>query len=148
MGEALTVTVAGSQAGVRQALDAVEALSRKNLVPDGIRRRLMTALDEVLSNVVRHATGEGTTDIVLSVRSDDRRLEIEIADRGGPFDPLRSGTPDTSGTLEERRPGGLGIMLVRALADDLRYERRDGCNRLTMVWTLSVDAGESPHADQ
>ena len=63
-------------------------------------------------------------------------LTAEVADDAGPFNPLLVPAPDTTSPLEVRQPGGLGIALVRALTDDLTYERRDDRNRLIMTWRV------------
>ncbi len=41
--------------------------------------------------------------------------------------------PDLNRPLEERPVGGLGIHLVRQLAEDCRYDRVDGRNRVTVT---------------
>lgn len=50
-------------------------------------------------------------------------VEITVEDDGPPFDPLARPAPDLRLPLEARSPGGLGIVLVRALMDDVRYTR-------------------------
>ena len=53
-------------------------------------------------------------------------------DDGPAFDPLAAQAPDTTLGLDERPVGGLGLMLVRRLMDDVAYERRDGRNHLRL----------------
>ena len=60
-------------------------------------------------------------------------LEVEIVDSGPPFDPLSGGDPDVSGALDERPIGGLGLHLVRKLADESTYERKEGLNVVRLV---------------
>jgi len=144
MPAAETVTVPGTPAGVQQALDAIEALARRRGLAEDLRRKVLTALDEVLSNIARQGA-PGL--IVLTVTSAAPRLDIEVSDAGDPFDPLARPVPDTTAGLDERQPGGLGIMLVRRLADDVRYERLDGRNRLTMTWWTVSGRGAGSHAD-
>jgi serine/threonine-protein kinase RsbW len=69
------------------------------------------------------------------------RVEIEVRDRGAPFNPLEHPPPDTGLSLDERRPGGLGILLVRRIMDHTAYERRDGMNCFTMVKNRPGNAG-------
>jgi anti-sigma regulatory factor (Ser/Thr protein kinase) len=75
---------------------------------------------------------------------DDGVLSLEVTDRGAAFDPLQAAAPDTSAGLDDRRPGGLGIMLVRTLMDAVRYERRGAHNHLTMIWRLRPDDDPAP----
>ncbi len=113
-----------------------------------MRRRILTALDEVLSNVIRHGREDGPGTIVITASPGPDRVDVDVADGNPPFNPLSLPAPDTSSALDERRPGGLGIMLVRALSDDVRYERRDGRNHVTMTWRLAPGGDEHPNADQ
>ena len=60
-------------------------------------------------------------------------LEIIIADEGIPFNPLSVPEPDVHVPIEERMIGGLGIFMIRKLADDVTYERDGNRNVLTLV---------------
>jgi anti-sigma regulatory factor (Ser/Thr protein kinase) len=119
------------------ALDFLQATMAGLGVPVSVSRRVLTALDEVVSNVVRHAYGGAAGSFQVAAALDPGTLVVEVTDGAPPFDPLDRPAPDTSAPLESRQVGGLGIALVRALADDVRYERREGENRLTMVWRVA-----------
>jgi anti-sigma regulatory factor (Ser/Thr protein kinase) len=96
------------------------------------------SLDEVLANVVEHAfAGRGETATVdvelrLDVGVEPPVCEMMVADDGPEFDPLSIAEPDPSLGIEERPIGGVGLALVRRLMDEIRYERRDGKNRLRL----------------
>jgi anti-sigma regulatory factor (Ser/Thr protein kinase) len=121
---------------VRDAVDALEAWSDRERLSDAARRRMLTALDEILSNVVRHAVRDETAIIEMVLSRDGNLVQVEVVDSAGPFNPLLVPPPDTTSPLESREPGGLGIALVRALTDEVRYERREDRNRLTMMWRV------------
>jgi len=133
----MTLTVPSTLDGVREAVDAADGWCARGGVPDAIRRRVLTALDEVVSNVVRHGHSDRPGTIDVAFGGDGTIVLVGVADSGPPFDPLSMPPPDTSAPLDARKAGGLGIALVRALADDVRYERRDGRNRLSMSWRIS-----------
>ena len=61
-------------------------------------------------------------DIVLSV--DSGALNVEVIDDGRAFNPLEVPAPDLSLAMSDRPIGGLGIHLLRELADEVKYERR------------------------
>jgi serine/threonine-protein kinase RsbW len=85
---------------------------------------LQVALDEIVANIVAHAAaGRGGNAFDLWFRRDDDCVQIVVADDGPAFDPLALPAPDVTLPLEARQPGGLGIMLIKALMDDVRYER-------------------------
>ena len=95
------------------------------------------ALDEALSNVVRHGFADRRPHeitVVLTLAIDELRVAIE--DDGHSFNPLTAPRPDLDSPLGERRVGGVGVHLIRELMDRVRYERVGGRNRLTMVKRL------------
>ena len=98
---------------------ALTGLTRIRQVPDETLADLKLALTEATSNSVRHAyssDGNGHVDIVYELRAD--RLAIEVADDGGGFEPA-PGRNAEDGELSE---GGLGIAIIRAIADELEIE--------------------------
>jgi serine/threonine-protein kinase RsbW len=147
MSDAQTMSVPSTTAGVRLAADAVHAFGVRLGLPDDLRRAMLTTLDEVMSNVVRHALAgrAGAIDVTMACQGAEVRLEV--ADGGPPFNPLLAPAPDTAAPLEARQAGGLGIALVRALTDDVGYERRDHRNHLTMRWRRDAGESRSRHAD-
>jgi serine/threonine-protein kinase RsbW len=128
-----TLSVPGSLPGVRQAIEAFDRFGRGHQLPSQAVDPCLIALDEMLSNIVRHGRLAPDAAIDLRFSLGGGSLEIEIVDTGAPFNPLLAPAPDTRSTLDERRPGGLGIALVRQLMDDTRYERRGDRNRFVMT---------------
>lgn len=125
----------------------LDRLAERMRLPRETMSQIRIVCDEVLANVITHGfRDDGEHDIEVSVESTERRLVLTVSDDGVPFDPLGAPLPDTSGSLEERPVGGLGIHLVRHLVDQMTYERRGGRNLLTVVKTYdrgqaSFDAG-------
>jgi serine/threonine-protein kinase RsbW len=95
--------------------------------------RLELAVEEALANLCNHAYAGTSGDMVVRVRSDANRFLVELEDAGPPFDPLAAPEPDVTQKLENRRPGGLGIFLMRRAVDELRYRRQGDRNVLSMV---------------
>ena len=56
-----------------------------------------------------------------------------VSDTGTPFDPLSAADPDLDAHIDERPVGGLGLYLIRSLAQDIRYRREGDTNLLTVV---------------
>jgi serine/threonine-protein kinase RsbW len=107
---------------------ALEAFCAAESLPRGVAWRLQVAVDEVLSNILRHGGG---TAIEISFRREANIAEITVEDDGAPFDPANWPAPDVQSSLEARRPGGLGIALVKGLIEDIDY-RRGERNVLTL----------------
>jgi serine/threonine-protein kinase RsbW len=120
---------------LEEALAFIESLASGRL--DGERATdLLVAAEEAFTNVAKHAyDGEG--EIEVSVEADQGIVRLTLADRGRPFDPLGAPPPDLNEEVEDRRIGGLGIHLMRNLADDMRYRREGGKNILTMIVSTS-----------
>lgn len=92
-------------------------------------------LDELLTNVVRHG-GDPAHPITLTVslRREGGDFLVAVEDDGRAFDPRQAPAPVFASSLEETPAGGRGVYLIRSLADELRYERREGRNRVTLVF--------------
>jgi anti-sigma regulatory factor (Ser/Thr protein kinase) len=127
--------VAASPAGIRLAADALDRFRADHGFRDLTAWPLQVALDEILSNIVRHA-GAGPTEAIIDVTVELRNdtLEMTVSDDGPAFNPLQLPEPDVTAALEERRPGGLGVHLVRKLMDHVEYRRVEGRNCLVMTW--------------
>jgi serine/threonine-protein kinase RsbW len=95
------------------------------------------ALEEALANICHHAYTAGTCgDMEIQCRTDDsKRLIIDIIDTGKPFNMLSVSEPDLTGDVANRDLGGLGVLLIRRMVDDIHYSRRDNKNVLTFVLT-------------
>src|SRR5205807_9400889 len=84
---------------------------------------LKLALTEAVSNSVRHAygtPGEGQVDIRYELRAD--RIVVEVVDDGDGFDPHEP--PAFEG--DDLSEGGLGIAIIRTIADTVESESRPG----------------------
>ena len=116
------------------ALAASAAFLEKTLdeagCPPKDKARLLVALDEVVSNVVRCSGASGLA-IEVRLSRDPRGATVSVSDDGKPFDPLRVPPPDTTLGADERPIGGLGMLLLRKTMDGLSYRHAHGCNILT-----------------
>jgi anti-sigma regulatory factor (Ser/Thr protein kinase) len=100
---------------------------------------LRLALEEIVSNVMKYAYGpEVDLPIEVGCHQEADRLEVTIADQGPAFDPLKAEPPDIPPDAEDRKDGGLGIHLIRAIIDEIRYAREDRRNRLTLCFRLGA----------
>jgi len=109
----------------------------KGEVPSKPARLITLAVDEAVSNIIRHAyvdfsRGTRTIDITVSVRN--VCVEITLRDSGRDFDPSGQDAPDLQRHVEERRRHGLGLFLIRKVMDEVEYVFRAGVeNVLRMV---------------
>src|SRR6266480_3934495 len=113
---------------------ALAGISHLRPVPDETLHDLKLALTEACTNSVRHAYEngrEGNVEIVYELEPD--RLVIEVGDEGAGFELL----DDSNGHEGELEEGGLGIEIIRALADEVEIgPREEGGSRLRFVKLL------------
>jgi serine/threonine-protein kinase RsbW len=136
-------------ATVARVTAAIDAFCARERMPATAAWRLRVALDELLANLGSHGGPAGLPSVEVSLCRESDHIDILVTDDGPPFDPLGSPPPDLTSPLEARQPGGLGIHLVKALVEDIRYEWRDG-NRLTLrlrIGAADGTADEDAHAD-
>ena len=98
------------------------------------------AVTEACANVVEHAGGDDEYEIKVAV--DEECCEILVVDTTGSFLPAAAeGFP--SGGAE----GGRGLLLMRALTDSMRFERRaDHGTAVRLTKDLEFDHGPlHPH---
>jgi phosphoserine phosphatase len=92
-------------------------------------------VEELFTNCVKYGTGRH--DIALSLGHTPDRLTVQLVDFDvESFDPTRAPTVDVDKPLGERQAGGLGLHLVRQMADTLQYEYAD--RRSTVTFTKSL----------
>ncbi len=95
---------------------------------------IVLAVDEAVTNIIRHGYQHQAGTIELAIRSQSNRLEIKLWDEAPAFDPTQIAPPNPHIPLSQRAPGGLGIHMIRQLTDDLQYHcLADGRNELTLV---------------
>jgi serine/threonine-protein kinase RsbW len=115
---------------------ALTGLAQVRALPSDTIADLKLALTEAVSNSVRHAygpTGEGQVDIRYELRPDS--VLIEVLDDGDGFDPEEAPSFDGDDLSE----GGLGIAIIRTIADEVEIESRPGVrgSRLRFVKKFS-----------
>ena len=98
------------------------------------------AVEEVFTNMVKY-NPSGPPEIGLAADIKDGRLVITLEDdQQHEFDPIAAPAPDLQKKIAERRPGGLGIYLVKAMVESVEYQRAGTINTITL--SHSVDAGD------
>jgi serine/threonine-protein kinase RsbW len=94
---------------------------------------LVQAVDEAATNVIVHGyRGEaGWLEVTTELVGD--RIVVTLEDEAPAFDPTAVAEPDLTVPPEHRRPGGMGVHLMRLATDELRRAPRSGGgNILTM----------------
>lgn len=91
---------------------------------------IMLAVDEACANVIRHAYGgKPDGEMLLSCHAAEGRIEFRLIDWGQPVRPERL----KPRSLEEVRPGGLGLYLMRSVMDEVSFRDRENGNELYLA---------------
>jgi serine/threonine-protein kinase RsbW len=137
MGEATLVEAAGEELeGMRSVRLRVPAraeyiaLARLALsgladilaLPEELLADLKLALTEAVSNSVRHAYADGSGFVSIAYELRGNALAVEVVDDGKGFDPEKP--PALEG--EELTEGGLGIAIIRTIADEFELRSSPG----------------------
>lgn len=93
--------------------------------------------DEIVSNIISYSDSiENNQKLIFSITRKNNNVRLKIIDFGQQFNPLLIDTPDTTSDLEERAIGGLGIYLVRQFSKEIRYQRKNEKNILTIILAI------------
>lgn len=123
-------SVHGIQEFVNQNLEKIELDSEKLMQIDLV-------IEEVVVNIVKYGfPGKKQGQISIEISQPENQIIIKIIDNGIPFNPLEAETPDITGGLENRDPGGLGIFLVKQLTSKIGYSRKNQENHLSLHISL------------
>ena len=103
-----------------------------SLSPD-IVFNLNLVLEEAVINVINYAyPKEDHQYIYLSATMKDGSIVLVLTDTGKEFDPTAAPEADITLSADERQIGGLGIFLIRQIMNEVKYERIEGKNVLTL----------------
>jgi len=138
----LTLALRSNPKFLSVVLGAVERLTEALGFPGEQCRAITRAVDEALTNIVRHCyANRHDQPIALYFRGTRRRndgevqegLEILLCDRGPAVDTSKlNGRP-----LDEIRPGGLGLHFIRQAMDTVEFTRKGATNQLRLVKYLT-----------
>ena len=100
-----------------------EAFAREGVDP-ALRPDVDFALEELFTNMVKYSPS-GDAAVTIGVTGIAGGVEVRMTDTGvEPFDVTQAPDADVTLPIEARRPGGLGLHLIRRLLDSIEYEYR------------------------
>lgn len=122
------------------ALDRVFEFSRRFYEAEGVgaedRLAFDFCLEEIFTNLVKY-NHDGRNEIEVELERRGNDLVARVVDYDvEPYDVTRGPPVDVTLPIARREPGGLGLHLVRRLADDLSYDYTNRCSRITVTKSL------------
>lgn len=118
--------------------DFVASIGEKAGFDENEVARITLAVDEACANVIEHAySDDETRQVTIRAALDSEDLSFEIVDNGRGFEPMQVSEDDVAELIRKRKSGGLGMRLIRAVMDDVKYQITPGeKNELRMVKRL------------
>lgn len=116
------ITIPAQMSYLIQIRDFVEHIGKRYKYSEKMINSFKLVIDEACTNIIRH----GYRDIKngeIQLKAIIRRLSltIVITDQGISYDPRQANTPDLAKYVDIGKKGGLGILMMRKLMDDIQY---------------------------
>jgi serine/threonine-protein kinase RsbW len=113
-------------------------VSRTRGFGEDVEYGLQLVAEELFTNMVKYSP-QGEPFITIELSGDHSEVRMVFQERGVlPFDPTTTQPRDFDKQAAQRRPGGLGVHLVRTYMDDFRYEHKDGESTTTVSKKLGA----------
>lgn len=105
-------------------------------INDSITLKINLAVEELFTNMVKYNV-ESMNDISISLNKHDNKLILVLTDFDvESFDITQTEDIDTTQSLEARRIGGLGILLLKRMVDGINYEYENRQSKITLIKEL------------
>ncbi|GLI34370.1 ATP-binding protein [Desulforhabdus amnigena] len=106
-------------------------------VPEDLIHKIELVLEELLANVIHYAYPDIQGEVAVACFMEGgEKFSLVIQDWGRPFNPFDQENPDIFEDIRDRVIGGLGILLVRSMADEYSYRRRGETNIVKVSFKL------------
>ena len=125
-----TVKIASETSQGRMVQERIIGLLETRAFPDRDLFGVRLALEEALVNAIKHGNGmDPSKEVHIVCSFDDDRVTIVIEDEGPGFDVAQVPDPTADENLD--KPGGRGIMLMRAYMSQVKFSECGNC--VTMI---------------
>lgn len=104
---------------------------------DELSNKLDMCGEEIFANICFHAYPNEVGNIKVSMEKNEKELIMMIfEDNGIVFNPLEKPDPDLTISPKERKLGGLGIFMVKKMANEVKYHRINNRNVLSLKFKI------------
>lgn len=140
----LSFTLRNDRGEIARMFSLLEGFCQTHQISEDDMFNVRLVLDEAVINVIVHGyedTAEHLINVSLAIV--EGVLFIHIDDDGVAYNPLEAPAPRFDLPIEERRIGGLGVHIMKTLARDVRYTRKDNRNHLDIEIAVGQDGAAS-----
>ena len=92
--------------------------------------------EEIFVNIASYAYPEEAGAVRISFIKKDNEVILIFEDEGFEYNPLEKEDPDITLSFDKRPIGGLGIFMVKEMSKNIKYERKDDKNILTITFDI------------
>lgn len=139
----LSIVLVNDRKEIPRLADIAQRFGEVHHLSEDDTLNIQLVLDEIVINAIIHGYEEAGDhnqhEIHVRLALDEQLLlTIEVEDDARPYDPREAPEPQFDLPIEERRIGGLGVHIVKALMDTIDYRRENNHNILTMTKQLEA----------
>lgn len=112
----------------------VNTVKEKTEISKKTENEILIICEEIIMNIISYAYNDnnGKINIISEYNEKKRELTIQFSDYGIKFNPLEENPPNINLDIMERKIGGLGIFMVKKMSNEIKYERKNNKNVLTL----------------
>lgn len=133
----IRLIVPGEHARVEDLNASLETILTRHGVAHDVRDDVRLIVEELACNAIEHGDPDGSAagqhELSVDIGIRDDLLTLQFRDDGAPFDPTNVPSPDLDADIDARPVGGLGLYLIKQLAEEISYRRSDDFNLLKVV---------------
>lgn len=105
----------------------------RNKLDESVSFAINLAVEELFTNMVKYRA-DNPNDILIELSKVDNNAIVTLIDYEAElYDIKQAKTYDPTQPLENRKPGGMGIHLVKKFIDEIDYEYQDGTSKITLI---------------
>ncbi|MBR5600886.1 MAG: ATP-binding protein [Bacteroidaceae bacterium] len=128
-----SIILANDISEIARLNEFVEEIGNEFSLSPEVVFNLTLVLEEAVVNIINYAyPKEDHESIYLSAKLHNDSIMLVLTDTGKEFDPTMAPEADITLSADERPIGGLGIFLIRQIMNEVKYERIEGKNVLTL----------------
>ena len=131
------ITIACDTKCLPQVREFIGGILLKNNLNGMEAHKMILAVDEICANLIIHANENDSTKLLnVTVNVTPKKVTFVIRDKGKTFDLTKYKEPTIDRIINTSRKGGLGLILVRRIMDDIEFSSEKNYNICRLIKKL------------